>query len=289
MNQDTVSNLYDFPAREYGIQGRWPSPDPAGISAVSPGDPQSWNRYAYVLNNPLALTEPTGLNPGVCQITNIFVSSYWVVGPPSLDFEFQQVGASSISFQNQCINVQLPLPTITGPKPTPENQQKPQAHDTSPCAAIAGKGGTIPVATPNGELRLGFDAGGHLTGIGAQFTGNSSATTAGFSVAANTFAGVQLTGNSTLTIGFNNAIQTPSSYGFSGYVQSATYSGGSFTSANGAAAFLGVPLGRTTTPSSLIRNQLNRTPGAASMAAGLVKLLQWTSQNVTCADLLGGG
>jgi RHS repeat-associated protein len=53
--------LYDFPAREYGIQGRWPSPDPAGLGAVNPSDPQSWNRYAYVLNNPLAATDPTGL------------------------------------------------------------------------------------------------------------------------------------------------------------------------------------------------------------------------------------
>ena len=34
MNQDTSSNVYDFPAREYGIQGRWPSPDPGGIGAV---------------------------------------------------------------------------------------------------------------------------------------------------------------------------------------------------------------------------------------------------------------
>jgi YD repeat-containing protein len=42
-NQDTVSNLYDFPAREYGIQGRWPSPDPAGLAAVHPTIPQSWN------------------------------------------------------------------------------------------------------------------------------------------------------------------------------------------------------------------------------------------------------
>src|SRR5207253_1412773 len=46
-NQDTVSNLYDFPAREYGIQGRWASPDPAGLAAVDPESPQSWNRYAY--------------------------------------------------------------------------------------------------------------------------------------------------------------------------------------------------------------------------------------------------
>jgi RHS repeat-associated protein len=62
MNQDTVANLYDFPAREYGIQGRWPSPDPAGLAAVGPTNPQSWNRYAYVLNSPLIYADPTGMN-----------------------------------------------------------------------------------------------------------------------------------------------------------------------------------------------------------------------------------
>ena len=61
MNQDTVANLYDFPSREYGIQGRWPSPDPAGLSSVKPSDPQTWNRYAYVRNNPLAMTDPSGM------------------------------------------------------------------------------------------------------------------------------------------------------------------------------------------------------------------------------------
>ncbi len=59
--------LYDFPAREYGIQGRWPSPDPAGIAAVDSSDPQSWNRYAYVLNTPLNAVDPTGMD---CQWVN---------------------------------------------------------------------------------------------------------------------------------------------------------------------------------------------------------------------------
>jgi RHS repeat-associated protein len=59
--QDTVSGLYDFPAREYSIQGRWPSPDPAGLAAVDPSNPQSWNRYAYVLNDPLDNLDPLGL------------------------------------------------------------------------------------------------------------------------------------------------------------------------------------------------------------------------------------
>jgi RHS repeat-associated protein len=62
MNQDTAPNLYDFPAREYGIQGRWPSPDPAGVSAVNPSDPQTWNRYAYVRNSPLMMVDPLGLD-----------------------------------------------------------------------------------------------------------------------------------------------------------------------------------------------------------------------------------
>ena len=55
------NSVYDFPAREYGIQGRWPSPDPAGLAAVNPMDPQTWNRYAYVRNSPLSITDPTGL------------------------------------------------------------------------------------------------------------------------------------------------------------------------------------------------------------------------------------
>jgi RHS repeat-associated protein len=62
MNQDTVSNLYDFPAREYGIQGRWPSPDPAGLAATDLTDPQSWNRFSYVRNSPTTLIDPSGLD-----------------------------------------------------------------------------------------------------------------------------------------------------------------------------------------------------------------------------------
>ena len=66
MNQDTVSTgsypLYDGLFREYHpIWGRWISPDPVGLAAVDPSNPQTWNRYAYVTNNPLALTDPLGL------------------------------------------------------------------------------------------------------------------------------------------------------------------------------------------------------------------------------------
>jgi RHS repeat-associated protein len=61
-NQDTAPDLYDAPAREdHPSQGRWISPDPAGLSAVSFTNPQTWNRYAYVLNNPVTQIDPLGL------------------------------------------------------------------------------------------------------------------------------------------------------------------------------------------------------------------------------------
>jgi RHS repeat-associated protein len=53
--------MHDFQDRRYmPVQGRWLSPDPAGLAAVDPSSPQSWNRYAYVNNNPLALVDPFG-------------------------------------------------------------------------------------------------------------------------------------------------------------------------------------------------------------------------------------
>jgi RHS repeat-associated protein len=64
-NQDMASGLYDTWFREYHpTQGRWVSPDPGGIEAVDPANPQSWNRYAYVTNNPLSLVDPLGLTTG---------------------------------------------------------------------------------------------------------------------------------------------------------------------------------------------------------------------------------
>lgn len=61
-DSDTVSTLYDFLARRQSpTQGRWISPDPAGRAAVTLTNPQSWNRYAYVKNNPMSLIDPAGM------------------------------------------------------------------------------------------------------------------------------------------------------------------------------------------------------------------------------------
>lgn len=63
-NSDTASDDYDFLFREYSDQGRWASPDPAGPAAVDSANPQSWNRYAYVLNSPLLFVDALGLCGG---------------------------------------------------------------------------------------------------------------------------------------------------------------------------------------------------------------------------------
>ena len=58
-----TNTTYWFPERQYrSSQGRFLSPDPAGLSAANPTNPQSWNRYAYVLNNPLGSVDPLGLD-----------------------------------------------------------------------------------------------------------------------------------------------------------------------------------------------------------------------------------
>ena len=63
--QDVIkgqTGIYDFLFREHSAgMGRWLSPDPAGLAAVDITNPQTWNRYAYVGNNPLSNIDPLGL------------------------------------------------------------------------------------------------------------------------------------------------------------------------------------------------------------------------------------
>jgi RHS repeat-associated protein len=59
--RDAESGLDYFGARYFSAaQGRFTSPDPM-LNSGRPWLPQSWNRYAYSLNNPLRFVDPNGL------------------------------------------------------------------------------------------------------------------------------------------------------------------------------------------------------------------------------------
>jgi RHS repeat-associated protein len=67
--RESANGIYDAPcperrrreARLYDARmGRFLQPDPL---VPEPGNPQSLNRYSYVLNNPLRYTDPTGMYP----------------------------------------------------------------------------------------------------------------------------------------------------------------------------------------------------------------------------------
>jgi RHS repeat-associated protein len=100
-NQDTASYLYDFLYREYHPpSGRWISPDRAGLAAVDATSPQTWNRYAYVKNNPLSNTDPLGLfddaigngcnNGYLCGSFSNFYQGQLDASNRNIDFSFER-------------------------------------------------------------------------------------------------------------------------------------------------------------------------------------------------------
>jgi RHS repeat-associated protein len=69
--------------------GRWFTADPIGKKAVKLDDPQTWNMYAYVRNNPATVDDPTGLEPVSCGGTEqpacmTTPTNTWQGGPMTL-------------------------------------------------------------------------------------------------------------------------------------------------------------------------------------------------------------
>jgi RHS repeat-associated protein len=65
--RDVETGLDYFNARFYAsTQGRFTTPDPL-LSSGRPLQPQSWNRYTYVINRPLSMVDPNGLDWGVTE------------------------------------------------------------------------------------------------------------------------------------------------------------------------------------------------------------------------------
>ena len=130
--RDTESTNDYFGARYYAsnIAGRFLTPDTPLVDQ-KPGDPQSWNLYAYVRNNPLANVDPTGQDCGgassvatgscaVDQLSGIFVGGI--------------IDGNSINLASQSDSLSLMY--------TPEGQQQNLAQQQSTPAA------TVPLTLP---------------------------------------------------------------------------------------------------------------------------------------------
>jgi RHS repeat-associated protein len=165
-NKDTLWLDYDFLYREYDPkQGRWISPDPAGLRAVDPTNPQSWNRYAYVLNNPLSNTDPTGLD---CVYVNDNNNGIENIDQQSNNSECQQNGGYWVDggVQNFFINSdtgEVWLQGTTDGLNTTSAYYSGQAANNDPCAntTLSATGVNIRqnIAAANLAVSSGYAAG----------------------------------------------------------------------------------------------------------------------------------
>ncbi len=94
--------------------GRWHSPDPV---VGDPSNPQSWDRYAYVLNNPTSLVDPLGLSAGDpmnCTTQDNGVIDCQPVPPEEASQSNQTGGGDSPPTQDQTSpgDLYIPFPTI---------------------------------------------------------------------------------------------------------------------------------------------------------------------------------
>lgn len=89
---DTGDNarLYMHARYENPTMGRFLSVDPDLSLARALHQPQSWNRYAYVENNPLKFNDPTGKFIGFDDALELFAIAYMAISNPQVAQEISQ-------------------------------------------------------------------------------------------------------------------------------------------------------------------------------------------------------
>jgi RHS repeat-associated protein len=183
--RDTESGNDYFGARYYNsATGRFLSPDPKDTSA-HPGNPQTWNRYTYTLNNPLGLVDPDGKEP-VTVVFRAFIQQS-TVGPGRGDNRTFSADANASSRITVTMHIETD-PAVNGGHPligTPDVQM--QDTHTIIGGSIAPVNNFAPIITPS------QDANG-LVNLNVQIDTHSGAMPAGASIRSDVNIGVNQAG-----------------------------------------------------------------------------------------------
>ena len=168
MEHDYESTLDHATFREYqNAGGRWVSPDPYQGS-YDFTNPQSLNRYAYALNDPLSLSDPTGLDtcpPGSDSGNNACINDPG--SGPGFDPSQECIpGVNCLSFLNPVaagpgVN---PGGRNTGPQPHGPGVGRPGVSSRLACAAKFGQSHSIGAAFGGGAF-ANFLGGNAVSGV----------------------------------------------------------------------------------------------------------------------------
>jgi RHS repeat-associated protein len=151
------------------------------------------------------------------------------------------------------------------------------------CDNIPSTGRTVPLSTSSGQWNLQFNSAGTLIGLGIPLnTGNTAINSGSLSIGPNTYAGITLNANGSVSFGFSNAILINNGLS-SAYFSSATYSGGQYTQVNGTWGPFGIPV---PLPSRWVLNAANGSSSAVNLGDFLSAAINLLSQ-FNCQDLFG--
>jgi RHS repeat-associated protein len=220
-----ANDLRTYPARNLSAaQGRWQSPDPAGLEAVDLTNPQSLNRYAYVLGNPLGNRDPSGMYAEANTTDNDDDGFY-----RCCNFFFFPVNI--VSRGGGGGNPKPPAaPSMKAAPPAKSGTNKPGYCNVSGSSSIVTLTGTKALTEVGAFIGSAFGPEGTLVGavLGSQFGagGNIAYVNATHSVyvgVTGTFAPVQIGGGGGFSVSYTpvpatqnaNSIANGTSYGVS--------------------------------------------------------------------------
>jgi len=129
--RDPESGLDNFGARYMSSQfGRFMIPDPLGNFVADPTDPQTWNMYSYVTNNPLKYVDPDGYDR---YLSCIDIWAEFLVLPSDWDTEHEYSPYTEWRVVGQSCNYEYendPRPRLEAPPSQPRPTPKLEAgHD----------------------------------------------------------------------------------------------------------------------------------------------------------------